>query len=310
MNTNITNGAPTLTNPSTPETIDAGVKLPVTGGDDLKKAYDNTAAERAAIGADELLPLNLDVDTVVTTVLATSGKLTTIHGSIVEIVPGDIVAKFARLLEYGQALAKAQALFNTAMKPAPELPAFHDRAAKIRLLLASDAAVLTQRGLVAQSIIDGLKGAVGYVNTASDLQTLITLYQTSWSKISEMTAIKTADLQEAEQAYTALMSAIVARGQAGSLESATDQRLRAYTLVLRAYDEARRVVSFVRWHEADLEDFVPSLWTGRGTRTKKDQPTPAPTPTPVPPPVAAAPATPAIHAPVAPNMPGGSPFAS
>lgn len=50
--------------------------------------------------------------------------------------------------------------------------------------------------------------------------------------------------------------------------SASDDRVRAYSLVLAAYSEVRRATSHVRWHQGDAESFAPSLWTGRGGRGK------------------------------------------
>ena len=38
-------------------------------------------------------------------------------------------------------------------------------------------------------------------------------------------------------------------------------RQRAFTLLVRSYDEIRRAVVFVRWAEADADAFAPSLYT-------------------------------------------------
>ena len=40
-------------------------------------------------------------------------------------------------------------------------------------------------------------------------------------------------------------------------------------LVLNAYGQARRAVSFLRWEENDVDRYVPSLWSGRGKRRSK-----------------------------------------
>ena len=61
--------------------------------------------------------------------------------------------------------------------------------------------------------------------------------------------------------------------------AANDERQRAFTLLARAYDEARRAVSFIRWHEEDADTFLPSLYAGRGGRGAKSNDateTPAP----------------------------------
>jgi hypothetical protein len=43
-------------------------------------------------------------------------------------------------------------------------------------------------------------------------------------------------------------------------------------LFLKAYDETRRAVKFLRWRERDAETIVPSLYRGRGGRGKKGRP--------------------------------------
>jgi hypothetical protein len=92
--------------------------------------------------------------------------------------------------------------------------------------------------------------------------------------------------------------------QSTQVADAADQRQRAYTLLLKTYDQVRRVVTFLRWESEDAEKFAPSLWAGRGGRgSKSDDASPEePTPTP-----AASPAAPSST--TAAGLPGSSPFA-
>src|SRR5688500_269126 len=67
-----------------------------------------------------------------------------------------------------------------------------------------------------------------------------------------------------------------------------DHRKRAYTLLVRSYNEVRRVISFLRWHDGDAEDIAPSLHTaGRAARrsdeeaAEEPEPAAAPTGSPV-----------------------------
>ena len=56
---------------------------------------------------------------------------------------------------------------------------------------------------------------------------------------------------------------------------AADRRARAYTLFVRAYGEVRRGLSYLRWHEGDMDQIAPSLYRGRGGRssgTTNDEP--------------------------------------
>jgi hypothetical protein len=47
---------------------------------------------------------------------------------------------------------------------------------------------------------------------------------------------------------------------------ATVARERAFTLFYRAYDELRRAVTFLRWHDGDIEQLVPTLFLRSGKR--------------------------------------------
>lgn len=42
--------------------------------------------------------------------------------------------------------------------------------------------------------------------------------------------------------------------------------MRAYSLFVRAYDQCRRAVSYLRWEEGDADDEPPSLFANRGPR--------------------------------------------
>lgn len=51
-------------------------------------------------------------------------------------------------------------------------------------------------------------------------------------------------------------------------------RQQAFTLFVKAYDEVRRAVSFLRWKERDADTIAPSLYGARnGTRARQDEPT-------------------------------------
>jgi hypothetical protein len=40
----------------------------------------------------------------------------------------------------------------------------------------------------------------------------------------------------------------------------SDMRNRMFTLFIEAYDDARRAISYLRWHEGDADDVAPSLY--------------------------------------------------
>jgi hypothetical protein len=65
---------------------------------------------------------------------------------------------------------------------------------------------------------------------------------------------------------------------------------------VRTYDEVRRLVAYFRWEEGDADELAPSLFAGRA-RKKNDEAE-----------LASVPPVTNGAAPVAPGMPGGSPF--
>ena len=133
---------------------------------------------------------------------------------------------------------------------------------------------------------------------------------TDWTEISSKSAIQSSELDEAEKLFEQVSRAFAERSrQSNAVGEAADDRARAFTLLVNAYDQLRRAAIFVRWEENDADKFVPSLWAGRGGRgnaEKKSTPAPSEEIAPTQP-VAIAP----VDAnPVTPGMPGGSPFAN
>jgi len=137
-----------------------------------------------------------------------------------------------------------------------------------------DAKILVQRGLIPAMRLSKLKGPNGSRNTACDLLTLAALLRDSWPNIANRTATRMTDLERAEILGDGLISAIALRDQstAKAVESA-DQRQRAYTLFVSAYDELRRAVVFLRWYEGDADVIAPSLYAKRKARRAKQVPT-------------------------------------
>jgi len=56
---------------------------------------------------------------------------------------------------------------------------------------------------------------------------------------------------------------------------------RAFTLFCRMYSDVRRAISYLLWHEGNVDEVIPSLYAGRGGSKKKETPDAAPNLTPV-----------------------------
>ena len=287
----------------------------------FEAAYTKTAKARAALEPAELWTINLDVQLAVTTVLSALPRMRTLREAIEGQLPDFDLSRFDKLETYAESLAYAQTSYLAASEPAEALPALVARAAELRDQLVTDATALARRGLLDSRALNELKGGNGFLNVGSDLGVLVRMLRERWSDIKGKSAIQTEELDEAEQLFERITLAYAERSQQPvRAAAAADDRTRAYSLLVDAYDQARRAISYVRWEENDVDKFAPSLWSGRGGRGSAkaapadhgggagggvDGAKPRPVDGAAPGEAPAIPATP-----VSPGMPGGSPFAN
>jgi hypothetical protein len=302
---------------------------PVTNADSsptlhrYREAYERAAPSAQALKAEDLITINIDIPTAVTTAVGALPQIMTFRDKAAALNGFDASA-FDQLETYTFATGVAHTQYMGASAGPAQLVQLNEQAMALRNTLYADAVALATRGLISGDRIGEFKANIGYKNLAFDLMALSGVIRQSWDKISSKTAITLADLDQADLLCDQIVNAVGTREQAPTVaaESST-QRQRHFTLFVNAYDQVRRAISFLRWDEDDLESIAPSLYAGRGARRAPDAPQPA-APTPPAPggtttgatPTAPVPATPAptntTHAPAAAasnGLPGASPFA-
>jgi hypothetical protein len=120
---------------------------------------------------------------------------------------------------------------------------------------------------------------VGFRNISTDVFHLVEAIRARWTDIESKTAITQQELDRAERLQQRLNRLLGLKDQqTPNINAASEQRRRALTLLLRAYDEVRRAITYLRWKTNDIDDIAPSLFAGRGGRRKSTETTPA-TPT-------------------------------
>jgi hypothetical protein len=279
-------------------------------------AYDRRLAEIKALPDAELIPLNIDVHSAIATVLGTLPAISALKPRFARLVDVDH-AQIAGLDEYAGAAAEANMRFETADAPSDEIVAMNDAAIKARETLRIDATALANRGLIDSNRLSGFKGLVGYKNVGFELLGWASVLHDSWAQIQNKTPVTEQELIAAKDLAERLIRAAGVREQSQAMVAEVAHvRQQAVTLMIKAYDQARRAVAFLRWNEGDAETIAPSLYAGRARKPNgaggSDAATPA-SPAPATTASAAAPAAgsaPASPAPtrVAPGMPGASPF--
>jgi hypothetical protein len=229
----------------------------------FKDAYELALPEMLALPESELVTINLDVPAVATATLGAWPEIAA-FGEQVKALPGFDASQFGKVETYALATVYAHGQFMMASAPAVVLPELSEKALAARQVLLADAMALATRGLVDGGPLRELKGPIGYRNVSMDIVALVGLFRKHWPQISSKTALTSAEIDTAEKVADDLLYAVGRRDQAPVVvAAATETRQRAFTLLVKAYDQARRAIGFIRWDKGDIEDIAPSLYAGR-----------------------------------------------
>jgi hypothetical protein len=246
------------------------VMEPIKGLDN--EALANAVLERmkgdlAALKKEQLLAVNLDISAAVATVLGVLPEVNALREQIVKELPSFDVARFDKLEDCALALSFAQAKYLSATQPPDGFDELAAEAARLRERLLAETKALVHHGLVSDAQLGQLKGANGYKNVATDLMVLTNIMQAGWAQIQGKTPTTAQDLEQASRVATRFLRVVGQREQGPEkVAEATELRLRAYTLMLLAYEDARRAVTYLRAPHGDVDTIIPSLYPGRPRR--------------------------------------------
>jgi hypothetical protein len=269
--------------------------LDFTNEQQFEDAYARVKPTLDALRTGELQQINLDVPTAVATILGVLPKLQALEPDIAKHLPTFDIARYRRLEDIAFALSFANTNYLTALQPPEVLPELVDEATKLRGLLVADSEMLVAHGIIDGKQIAELQGAKGFKNVAQDLQSLSRVLKESWDKVQGKSPLTLDDLTRANQLAAHLLRLVGLKEQdTASVEAATDARMRAFTVFLRAYGDVQRAVAYLRADEGDAESIAPSLYTGRARKKAPDAAAPPAPPVPAPAPVPA-PVVPSPH---------------
>jgi hypothetical protein len=231
-------------------------------------AFADIKAELNALKQDDLARINIDIPTSVATVLGVLPKLALLRDSIVLNLPNHPIKTFDRLETYALAAWYAHLIALPPASPSSPVKPLIEEGTSLRAALLSDAEALARRGLIDADVVEEIRSGHGNVDIANDLVALSATFSNSWSEIEGKTAATLAEVERAGNLGPQLLAALGVREQGSAIApaEAAEARARAYTLFVRAYDDTRRAVLYLRWHEGDADALAPSLYKGRGGR--------------------------------------------
>ena len=111
------------------------------------------------------------------------------------------------------------------------------------------------------------------------LQALALLLKDNWQSVQGRCGTDASELESALKLAQRLQRGAGEREVNPSVVAEfSDIRNRMFTLFITAYDDARRAIGYLRWHEGDADDIAPSLHISRASSStkKKEGSVPAP----------------------------------
>lgn len=226
------------------------------------------APELAALHRDQLAVINIDIPQSVSIALGVIDGLKALRPSVVQKLPEHDIAQYDKLETYALAAWYAHLIYLPPAGPASPLKVLLEEAAPLRANLLGDGEALARRGYLDQALLEEIRAGQGHLDLANDLVALSALFADGWDEIRDRTAATEAEINRAAELGPLILAALGVRehGPAPGPTDAADRRARAFTLFVRAYDQARRAVTYLRWDEGDADSFAPSLYRGRGGR--------------------------------------------
>ena len=230
-------------------------------------ALDALRAELLAIPKRDLLPVNLDVARAALVVLGATPDIRACRADLVDLFREERTSVVDRIELVARAALHAHSTLRN-LESGADVPALSAEVLSFREVLVAVVRTLIARRLLAGTVLRELQGSVGFSNQSLDVLQLTSMLADRWADLGPHTGLDLAYLRRAESAANALATAVGIRNQA-SRSSTADLRQRAFTLLVREYDEARRLISCLRWHEGDADRIAPSFMGRPGGRRKK-----------------------------------------
>lgn len=234
-------------------------------------AWERTRDRREAIPAQEAPLMRLDLTTAVIAMRGAHERLLPMRERIVGEFASFDARNFDELPTYCAAATYANARYVSATTVGPEVAIVdvvangEKQSAKMMRAYAS----LADAGLVSLEALAAIREGKGWRSLSERLHALVALGLARWEEIKKASILRDEDLALASSLGEAIVRHFARKSKTKAASEAQIDRRRALTLAVRAYEEVRRAVQWVRWHEGDADELAPSLYApafGRSAR--------------------------------------------
>jgi hypothetical protein len=256
-------------------------------------AFARLGPRRDALAPADLVKNNVDITHAVGVVLKAEHRMAGLFGEM-EKLPGFDMRNVRDLRDIALAAGHANAVFVPDDSRLRDLVA---RAREVRQELLQQASSLSGLGHLEKPRVAAARLGKSKKAVANSIISLADLMREKWKDIEHVATLPKRAIDEAYELGLDLVENLAPGGShaAGDEPDAAEIRARAFTLLVRAYDQVRRAVIYLRWDEGDADEIAPSFYPGRGRRRR------AATEIVAPPPMAPAPVD--VAEPAAPPIP-------
>jgi len=234
-------------------------------------AFASILAEIRAVPASAIIRNNLDMPRAARRGLAVSERLVPLLTELAELPKLDFRAVTSLRTRALAVLHANELVQEGSAATTAHLSTLLAEASPLRELMLSVAESLALAGFVAPERVAAIRRGKGHVDTAGDLQALGRLYGELWKLVHDKVPVTWEMVERSITLSADLMEALGIReiGEIGEdplmePNGPVFVRGQAFALFTQAYDECRRGVEYLRWHEEDAGVLVPSLHTPRG----------------------------------------------
>jgi hypothetical protein len=241
-----------------------------------EEAFGRRRAELEAVPARDVMRVNLDPLSVVGVVLRAEPRIRSLRPEFVRHFREYKLELTDGLRDYALCLFYTETLYLTKAKPVRCPPDLLNQAKLCRARLLQFLNTCAERRFVDKARFSQLRGTNGYRNVASDLGVLtsVALDMPAFAEFERL--LPPGELRRADLLGRQLLT-IAGKHEVRSeeLSAAREMRARAFTLLIRSYNEVRRGVAYVRAEQGDAEAFAPTLFgkaPRRRSRAQKAKP--------------------------------------
>lgn len=248
--------------------VDPGSGVP---GLRLREAFAALKPELDAMDGSDLPRIALDIHQAVVTVVGSMPEVRSLAGRVAAELPTVDPRVFEHAERAALALSYAHTQHLVASVPVVPVAELTEELKRRVEVLSADARALAKRGVIDRERLSAVPGTNGAKKTVETALMVVELVRRNWEAVVGRSAITQAELDATEVLADRLLVAMGAQeqGPTGVAETAVI-RAKAYAVFLRAWDEVRRVVTFLRWREGDVDEFAPSLYAGRSRKPAEE----------------------------------------